>query len=95
MPTYEYRCPSCGKFETVQKITDEPLKSCPTCGNSVTRLISNNIGILFKGSGWYCVDSRKGSAKESAEAAACSSDSCSDAQKDSCPCSTKGEEKAS
>jgi len=59
VPTYDYRCAKCGKFEVVQKITDEPLKTCPTCGNNVERLISRNIGIIFKGSGWYCTDNRK------------------------------------
>ena len=89
MPTYEYRCPSCGNFEVVQKITEDPLKACPTCGNGVTRLISSNVGIVFKGSGWYCVDNRKSSSKESAEGAACSADSCNGSSSDSCPCSSE------
>ena len=93
MPTYEYRCPSCGKFEIVQRITEDPLKACPTCGNNVSRQISSNVGIVFKGSGWYCVDNRKSSSKESAEGAACSADNCSGSSSDSCPCST--EEKVS
>jgi putative FmdB family regulatory protein len=93
VPTYEYRCPSCGKFEIVQRITEDPLKACPTCGNNVSRLISSNVGIVFKGSGWYCVDNRKSSSKESAEGAACSADNCSGSSSDSCPCST--EEKVS
>ena len=59
MPTYEYSCSECGRFEAFQKITDDPLKACPTCGKEVRRLISANVNILFKGSGWYCVDNRK------------------------------------
>ena len=31
MPVYEYKCPKCGVFEATQKITDEPLTTCPTC----------------------------------------------------------------
>lgn len=58
MPTYEYRCPKCGDFEAVQRITEEPLKTCPTCGSQVKKLISRNIGILFKGSGFYATDNR-------------------------------------
>lgn len=65
MPTYEYRCPNCGKFEVEQKITDDPLKTCPTCGSSVNKLISRNVGIIFKGSGWYCTDNRKSSSSSS------------------------------
>lgn len=58
MPTYEYMCSKCGKFEQFQKITDEPLKKCPNCGSTdVTRLISAS-NIIFKGSGFYVTDNR-------------------------------------
>lgn len=56
MPTYEYRCAKCGEFEHFQKITDDPLKECPECGSEVSRLISTNAGIIFKGSGFYQTD---------------------------------------
>ncbi len=59
MPVYDYRCQHCGKFEMVQKITAPPLQECPTCGGKVERLISRNIGIVFKGSGFYATDSRE------------------------------------
>jgi len=58
MPTYEYRCPTCGVFETRQHITEDPLKECPTCGEPVKRLISKNVGIVYKAGGFYCVDNR-------------------------------------
>ena len=58
MPTYEYACDKCGRFEVVQKITEEPLADCPTCGSHVQRLISKNVGIIFKGSGFYITDTR-------------------------------------
>ena len=33
MPTYEYLCKTCGhRFETWQKMSDEPLTVCPNCG---------------------------------------------------------------
>lgn len=64
MPIYEYRCPKCGTFEILQKITDEPLKSCPKCGDPVTKLISHNVGIIFKGSGFYTTDNRSKEYKE-------------------------------
>lgn len=58
MPTYEYECDNCGKFEELQKITAPVLETCPRCGGSVHRLISKNIGIIFKGSGFYVTDHR-------------------------------------
>ncbi|NLA58536.1 MAG: FmdB family transcriptional regulator [Firmicutes bacterium] len=65
MPTYEYACDKCGRFEVVQKITADPLTECPTCGGHVQRLVSKNVGIIFKGSGFYITDTR--AANKSAE----------------------------
>ncbi len=60
MPIYEYRCSKCGVFEATQRITDRPLKKCPTCKGKVARLVSHSSFIL-KGSGWYATDyARKG-----------------------------------
>jgi putative FmdB family regulatory protein len=56
MPTYDYRCKNCGRFEKVQKITEPALKVCPECGEAVHRLISKNVGIVLKGSGFYQTD---------------------------------------
>lgn len=64
MPTYEYKCEKCGRFEEFQRMSDEPLKSCPKCGGPVKRLISSNIGIIFKGSGFYTTDHRSKEYKE-------------------------------
>jgi putative FmdB family regulatory protein len=58
MPTYEYQCGHCGRFQTAQPITEPALTVCPTCGQPVQRLISRNVGIIFKGSGFYCTDRR-------------------------------------
>ncbi|MEW6242816.1 MAG: FmdB family zinc ribbon protein [Bacillota bacterium] len=66
MPTYEYRCPKCGDFEVVQRITEDALLHCPACGAPVHRLIGRNIGVVFKGSGFYCTDNRKKPAGEEA-----------------------------
>jgi putative FmdB family regulatory protein len=60
MPTYGYRCASCGhEFEAVQKFSDAPLSTCPECGEHVRRVF-HPVGIVFKGSGWYVNDSRGG-----------------------------------
>jgi putative FmdB family regulatory protein len=55
MPIYEYECAKCGEFEVTQRITDDPLKRCPTCRSKVRKLISNT-SFQLKGSGWYVTD---------------------------------------
>jgi putative FmdB family regulatory protein len=61
MPTYEYACKSCGEhLEKVQSFTDDALTTCPACGGSL-RKVFGNIGISFKGSGFYKNDSRSAS----------------------------------
>jgi putative FmdB family regulatory protein len=31
MPIYDYECENCGRFEKMQRISEEPLKECPNC----------------------------------------------------------------
>jgi putative FmdB family regulatory protein len=54
MPIYDYACEKCEReFEVEQRITDEPLKTCPKCkSRKVKRLISQTSFVL-KGGGWY------------------------------------------
>ena len=62
MPTYEYECTKCGHtFEAFQSMKDELLSSCPKCRGRVRRLIQGGIGIIFKGSGFYTTDYKRGS----------------------------------
>jgi putative FmdB family regulatory protein len=64
MPTYEYKCPSCGtRFERVQKITAKPGAPCPKCGAKAERLISGGHGLVFKGSGFYETDYKRAGEK--------------------------------
>ncbi|MEA1960141.1 MAG: zinc ribbon domain-containing protein [Bacillota bacterium] len=56
MPVYDYKCEKCGCFEKTQRITEDALTECPTCGGPVQRLISKNVGIVFKGGGFYSTD---------------------------------------
>jgi putative FmdB family regulatory protein len=58
MPIYEYSCKKCGDFEVTQRMIEEPLKKCPTCGAKVIKLISQSAFHL-KGSGWYVTDYAK------------------------------------
>jgi putative FmdB family regulatory protein len=61
MPTYEYRCLSCGHhIEVVQSFSDEPLRECPKCGGPLRRVF-HPVGIVLKGSGFYSTDNRGGS----------------------------------
>jgi putative FmdB family regulatory protein len=55
VPLYEYQCPHCGRFEIIQKFSDEPLSVCPRCGAEVHKLLSAPA-IQFKGTGWYITD---------------------------------------
>jgi putative FmdB family regulatory protein len=62
MPTYEYECTKCGHtFEAFQSIKDAALSSCPECTGKVRRLIGGGMGVIFKGSGFYTTDYKKGS----------------------------------
>lgn len=68
MPTYEYECKSCGHlFEVSQSMTAKPLKKCPKCLKGVKRLIGAGAGIIFKGSGFYATDYRKGGASKGSD----------------------------
>jgi len=53
VPTYDYHCEKCGTYELWQSIKDDALTVCPKCGAEVERLISANVGFVFKGSGFY------------------------------------------
>lgn len=58
MPTYEYACKQCGEhLEVVQSFHDDALTECHNCGGELKKVFGN-IGIVFKGSGFYKTDSR-------------------------------------
>ena len=56
MPTYTYKREDGSVFEYEQRITEEPLKTCPTTDQNVKRIISGGAGLVFKGSGFYLTD---------------------------------------
>jgi putative FmdB family regulatory protein len=59
MPTYEYVCTDCGTpLEVVQSIHDPALTECPACSGGRLRKVFGNVGVVFKGSGFYRTDSR-------------------------------------
>ena len=74
MPTYEYRCKSCGHgFEIVQSFSDDALTTCPECEGPL-RKVFGNVGITFKGSGFYKTDSRSSSGSSSSPSSGSSSE---------------------
>lgn len=59
MPTYEYKCAKCGdRLEVFQRISDSAPDLCERCGGKLKKVFFP-VGIVFKGSGFYCTDSRK------------------------------------
>jgi putative FmdB family regulatory protein len=76
VPTYSYACTECGdRFDAVQAFSDSALTNCSKCDGRLRKLFGN-VGVVFKGSGFYRNDSRD-SAKASANSSASSSQSTS------------------
>jgi putative FmdB family regulatory protein len=74
MPTYSYHCETGNHdFDIVQRFSDDALTVCPECGGTVRRVIQP-VGVVFKGSGWYITDSRKGSGDSDSSRSSKSSD---------------------
>jgi putative FmdB family regulatory protein len=79
VPTYQYVCTECGgEIEAVQKFTDDPLTVHDACGGRLRKVFSP-VGIVFKGSGFYRTDSRKGSSAPTPASSSSASDSSSSA----------------
>jgi putative FmdB family regulatory protein len=57
MPFYEYECENCKFYtEVMQKISDEPLKKCPSCGKNQLKKLISAPNFRLKGAGWYETD---------------------------------------
>lgn len=64
MPIYEYRCDNCGhEFESIQKVSDAPLTTCPACAQDSLRKKVSAAGFRLKGGGWYETDFKSGNKK--------------------------------
>lgn len=76
MPTYAYKCTACeNSYETKESFDSPPRQPCPVCGEVAKRVIFPPP-IVFKGSGFYVTDSRKGeSTTVTSEGGASSADS--------------------
>ncbi|MGH9895207.1 MAG: FmdB family zinc ribbon protein [bacterium] len=96
MPIYEYQCQKCGTFEVNQRITESPVRRCPSCKGKVTKLISQT-SFHLKGSGWYATDyaSKGNGQKDAAEDKKPEAAGKSDAAKPESGKSGSGESKSS
>src|SRR5690349_20773684 len=69
MPIYAYKCGSCGHAKDVlQKLSDAPLATCPSCGADSFAKQITAAGFQLKGSGWYATDFKGGSTSAPATA---------------------------
>ena len=60
MPLYDYQCTKCSHvFELRQSFDSEPSATCPKCSN-VSRRKFYPVPIIYKGSGFYTTDYKRG-----------------------------------
>jgi len=94
VPTYSYACTECDhRFDAVQAFSDDALTDCPKCTGRLRKLFGN-VGVVFKGSGFYRTDSRESgksssngssSSESSSESGSSASSSSSDSSSSSVP----------
>lgn len=53
MAIYAYKCGECGhEFEVIQKMSDDPLKTCPKCQRDTLVKQVSSGAFCLKGYGW-------------------------------------------
>ncbi len=68
MPTYDYQCEKCEfEFEREQRITEDPIKTCPQCKSRKAKRLLSAPSFILKGGGWYADGYGSSGAKSSAE----------------------------
>jgi len=89
MPIYEYACAKCeSEFEVEQRITDDPIKSCPRCRSRRVKRLISQTSFSLKGGGWYADGygssggSKEGGGEESKADSSSGSDKASPGKKD-------------
>ncbi len=59
MPVYEYQCKKCGNiFDREHAIGEKKKFKCPECSSIRTHKIISQVGVIFKGNGFYSTDNR-------------------------------------
>jgi len=67
VPVYEYECSLCEfRFDRKQSFDEEAVAMCPECQGKARRVL-HSVPVIFKGSGFYTTDSRKGNPVEEGE----------------------------
>jgi putative FmdB family regulatory protein len=98
VPTYSYTCTECGdRFDAVQAVSDSALTTCSKCNGRLRKLFGN-VGVVFKGSGFYRTDSResaKSSTKSTSNGSASSSESTSSSSSEKSSSSSNGSSSSS
>ena len=89
MPIYEYLCEKCEhEFEREQRITADPIKTCPECKSRRVKKLISQTSFVLKGGGWYndlyssTKKEEKKSDSDSSDSKSPDSKSKSDAKKD-------------
>ena len=60
MPIYGYICKSCEHtLDALQKMADDPLVDCPSCGEPELKRTLSAPRFRLKGQGWYETDFKK------------------------------------
>lgn len=69
VPIYEYKCEQCDhQLEILQKISADPVKTCPDCGQEGLRKLISAVAFRLKGGGWYETDFKDKPPKQAAKA---------------------------
>ncbi|MFP6654116.1 MAG: zinc ribbon domain-containing protein [Myxococcota bacterium] len=90
MPTYDYQCQKCEfEFEREQRITENPIKTCPKCKSRRAKRLLSASNFILKGGGWYADGYGSTGGKKSSEGGESQSDA-----SDSSSSSTKDESKS-
>lgn len=82
MPFYEYRCEKGHTFEVLQRMSDDPVADCTSCGAPVQRVL-HPVAVHFKGSGFYTTDyGKRKNGPAGAESSSSDGEGKKDAKKD-------------
>lgn len=67
MPIYEYQCKACGHvFDREHAVGEKKRYRCPECSSTRTTKLISQVGVIFKGTGFYITDCRKGNGRSKA-----------------------------